>query len=745
MRTVKEMENIKINYPFEGYPRWVCGNDGLVNEVKIAPSISVKANKSGTSNVAIFVDDKPFITCVALVKDTTIEAWNKKVEDEIERYEYVDVNNLIEDGFHQIVTEISIDQEITGHASNLIEWIEAGCDPAHMDKTIALRLLPRLFGEEKAFDIRLGYLVEALESGHPGAILRSFDNCDISNDEINKILDNDKMKEIARKIVKWITVLGCAQVGGFVEFRKLYNIVGIDIMIDEIKKLDNDQKFDIIAGIGRLEKINLEKDEDACTRDLIKVIKSVGLEFNDEEIVQGFVGDNLDYFLMGVRSRSLEHDEKLILEKIVERAVVRYTKTGEVDAGFIRNRAEISNLIPRYYGAICTIKNDKKPFNNNHSESTSAGFGFSVGMEIEQCGKEGSACVSKNSNFLDLPTRLPVEVIKSTKENNKGHLDTGIDVKRRTYNGHYDPNGPWEFMMDHTTRHDDLIRDFDNAIKGNRWVWHDNWMLDGKNYSCSAHIHFSPVNCEWNDLWNFLVKILPLTAPFWIHGQRPRKQAFSGKVWAFPVVDTLGYDDVTAIFEGHVIEGESGHHYQYGHQYDVLAWNAHDEKKNVTIEFRLNEAHPYWSVRCLEAINEVFKLCGNPGKYHAELFQIENEKEVLSDLWALIGHEDVYVALSKSKPIKFVKEHGKKSYFNDLFKDEYANALEFFVDFCNKISVLVGDPAKKVLELYSELIDTGKIDASHVWNVSLIHDLYKELPEVFLNDYTCKLRTEKTG
>lgn len=376
-----------------------------------------------------------------------------------------------------------------------------------------------------------------------------------------------------------------------------------------------------------------------------------------------------------------------------------------------------------------------------------------VGVEIEQSAAkyQGIRCHIINPNpserniIRTIPENIPQEVI------NRSLLYTWSE-------GHWDQSVPWEFKLGY--HHDPvvLLNRFNQVVENKPWIWHTMFHL-GENNSelrcASSHLHFSlrgDINlgrefdnqktCPyqfWAIYWNDWVELLPYILPFFAHGNRFREYCFSAKKWAMPVIDRLSPEDIVKIFAGDNVQGRMSssncptHTFALGHKYYALSWNRKHgpecegkPKKSVTIELRLCETHPYWFLPAVQKVNLMLKATLARGKS----IKLKNHYE-MEDHWKLVMENGIYEAMFMMKNIRFHEGRGVPGVMRENQDKTYETALDLFRAICRRFANSNKTDARelkawKVMKMYSDFIDLGRIPSQYVWKIDeLYHQLYE--------------------
>lgn len=386
-----------------------------------------------------------------------------------------------------------------------------------------------------------------------------------------------------------------------------------------------------------------------------------------------------------------------------------------------------------------------KAISENRSELQK--YPILVGCEIEQAAKyhngDGRCIVDLNTpNPKHLPVNLPDTVMENSR-----NFDWA--------EGHFDLSTPWEFKLGHDWNLNKLYNRFNTIVHENIWCWHNTFTAYNELRGASSHVHFSiqgDINLGadfsnqmvasyqfWTIYWNDWVTMLPFLCPFFAFGRRFRTTAFQGRRrWALPVFDRFHHDDTKLIFRGGTVAGRytandsPTHLFQMGHLYHALSWNRKVgslaegiPKKQITIELRLNEGHPYWFFPALSKINVIFKKTMTNGKS----IRLRDHTKI-GDYWNYIINNDVYDALFKMKDIEFHKGRNIPYICNEGQDKIFETGLDLFRAFCkrykssNRVAIIKSD---KVMRMFSDFIDFNRVPSHLIWDINTLYDeLYME-------------------
>jgi len=357
----------------------------------------------------------------------------------------------------------------------------------------------------------------------------------------------------------------------------------------------------------------------------------------------------------------------------------------------------------------------------------------SVGMEIEQpaMGNGPIKPIIVNDN----PTNLPIYVPEAVK------------ARSSIYGGHWDGSKPWEWQTPHSSQEIEILRIFNQVVGTDQWVWAKEFYFNNERRGCGSHIHWS-VRGEldlgdsfdhqrvgnanlWAILFNDMMTWQPLTAIFWSFGKRFRNSALTQ--WAIPVVARVEPSNIIELFSTGTTTTTKGNHttLTMGHPYSALAWNRHT-KRAVTIENRLVENHPYWTLPAVQ----LFGVFNNACMLRNESIKLKDWNVRIPEFWDLLRNYDIYKAMALMKKIEFVEGRGipylcggakKKGSDKDGDDKIYSTALDLFRMMCRRfMKTKMESPLKfgKVMQMYSDFIDLEKVPANLIWDID---ELYRRL------------------
>lgn len=370
---------------------------------------------------------------------------------------------------------------------------------------------------------------------------------------------------------------------------------------------------------------------------------------------------------------------------------------------------------------------------------------FRGGMEIEQAARKddcGDICegVLVNSNPKGLCRYVPDSVIA------RSVIFGG---------GHYDGSKPWEFNLGNSVAERTLLDTFNKIVGNDYWAWHKEFKLHNNTRGCSAHFHISvrgdidlgqtyqnqmvaPAR-HWAIVWNNMVTLTPLLVPFFCYGETFRSSALTQ--WAKPICERLDAANIIDLFtRGRTVPKENRNGcIELGHTYSALSWNRHSSKKQITIENRLNETHPYWFLPVLQ----ILSVFNNATIYRSNSIRLSDSYDKLHRCWNEIIRHKVYDALLRMDNIKFIMPRdGERKRFrgipylcggneNQIYGDDkiYPTALDLFRTICRRFMNSKPNSAikmGKVLRMWSDFINFKKVPSHLIWDIDGIYNLLYE-------------------
>jgi hypothetical protein len=351
---------------------------------------------------------------------------------------------------------------------------------------------------------------------------------------------------------------------------------------------------------------------------------------------------------------------------------------------------------------------------------------FSIGTNNDQ------KAIITNPNPKNLPMFIPDILVKKSMAGSDGFDRWG---------GHRDGSRPWEVDLKYSYDLTDVRKEFDDWVDKNWFCWCSQF-TDGAIGSNSAHIHFSLRGNkdlgasfnhqktldeeEWTKAWNDYVTLFPFTSRWFIIGKNARQGGLD--YYAKPIYERLSVDDVKKIFAGTAISGMFTGQAINGalgtHDYWVLAWSRHN-KPQMTIENRLNENHPYWSLPAMQMMSTLIRATITRGKS----IKLVDHSQVY-DAWKAISKKGVYDGLLDIQNIKFHAGRNIPYICREGQDKVYETGIDLFRAICRRFANSKdGNPLRfgKVMRMFSDFIRLDKIPTHLVWDID---ELHKQLYEV---------------
>jgi hypothetical protein len=357
-----------------------------------------------------------------------------------------------------------------------------------------------------------------------------------------------------------------------------------------------------------------------------------------------------------------------------------------------------------------------------------------IGCEIEQVGMNTHGiAVQHNDNPTGLPYKIPY----------------GVENRASIYHWHYDASGPGEFSTPPSQFESEVKGSFDAAVGSTPWYWTNEFVSGGDHKGCGSHIHFSVVgDCnlgdsfanqqvgnaeQWAIIWNNMVELGPLFAAFWSFGLKYRSSALNK--WAVPVSVRLSPESIIELFERGSSHNSRGENVTVGHPYTYPAFNRHAQKVQITVENRLCENHPYWTLPAVQLLGTINSACFKRNK------SMKLTKECHGQLhtwWNHFQHYQSYKALSMIRDIEFLPGRGLPYLCGGPNKNGsdmggtdriYPDGLNLFRMLCRRfMKSKMNSPINygKVMRMYQDMIDVNKLPANLIWNVD---EVYRRLYE----------------
>ncbi len=260
---------------------------------------------------------------------------------------------------------------------------------------------------------------------------------------------------------------------------------------------------------------------------------------------------------------------------------------------------------------------------------------------------------------------------------------------RRKFDWHRDGSGPLETSLSPTSFPMRQLYSFLKKVRPDIWVWKTQYQGSPVGIpprrrckGCGSHIHFRvredeiPPNLTveeaWTIVYNTIVELVPILAPFfsWNH-LLPFRASVWG--WAHPNIRRYSPLAVRTFLDPEY----------YGRRYDYVTWNRKppDERgrqKPLTIEVRLNEAHPSIVSAGAMVLQGIIRNCVERGWS----VKLENRTRILNEQLlerfyessqSFLSGDNIWQIMEQTDRLVFIREIPK-------LKHSYRNAKECFID-----------------------------------------------------------------
>lgn len=362
-----------------------------------------------------------------------------------------------------------------------------------------------------------------------------------------------------------------------------------------------------------------------------------------------------------------------------------------------------------------------------------------VGLEIEQFGANtGGRPVIRCDNPTGIPTTVPA----------------GVVGRSSIFHGHYDGSGPYEWSTSANQFESELMAEIKAVVANEPWVWTNEFIRNGEQKGCGSHIHFSVLGdislgsefanqqvgnaSQWAIIWNNLVELGPIFAPFWAFGVKYRSSALDR--WAVPTTTRLSPEAIVRLFQNGSYSNDRGGSVLVGHSYTYPSFNRHSLKVQITVENRLCENHPYWTLPAIQLLGSINSACFKRDNSMKLTKQCHNQ---LSSWWRLFQQYPTYKALSMIKNIEYLPGRGMpylcggpNKNGNDIGGSDriYPDGLNLFRMLCRRFMKSKWESPinyGKVMRMYYDLIDLSRVPANLVWNIDELHRrLYEDADHI---------------
>lgn len=359
-----------------------------------------------------------------------------------------------------------------------------------------------------------------------------------------------------------------------------------------------------------------------------------------------------------------------------------------------------------------------------------------VGLEVEQFGARTGGTPRMHG---DNPTGLPMTV------------PSAVENRASIFHLHYDGSGPIEFSTQASQFEAELYATIKSIVGDDWWYWTNEFKRGSEWKGCGSHTHFSVLGdislgtqfanqqvgnaSQWAILNNNLVELGPLFAPFWSFGVKYRSSALNH--WAVPTNMRLSPDAIISLFQNGSYSNANGGHILVGHNYTYPSFNRHAQKQQITIENRLCENHPYWTLPAIQLLGSVNSACF---KRDNSMKLTKTCHDQLNRWWGYFESYPSYKALSLIRGIEFLPGRGmpylcggpnKSGNGKDIAGSDrvFPDGLNLFRMLCRRfMKSKMESPINygKVMRMYYDMIDLSKVPANLIWDVN---ELYRRLYE----------------
>ena len=260
---------------------------------------------------------------------------------------------------------------------------------------------------------------------------------------------------------------------------------------------------------------------------------------------------------------------------------------------------------------------------------------------------------------------------------------------------HRDGSGPQETDYGSYKQVKSILNAFKRDCGGRTWNWH-NETTSGAG--CGSHVHlnvgsgFDDEVEAWTVTWNTMVELTPFMLPMfsadWSSGFRS-----SVNRWASP--NTTRYSQST--MQSMVANPRS-----QSRSYNAVTMNGADYSgKPLTIELRMNEAHPGQAIVGLLFLRRMAGRCVDKG-WSPKL--AGDRSSTLADIYsAAYSADDPIEALRNTGPIRFQEGRG----IPDV-GEEFDNALEVFRGILSSMGTDSGNYKDRI-----KALTLARIDGEH--------------------------------
>lgn len=284
-----------------------------------------------------------------------------------------------------------------------------------------------------------------------------------------------------------------------------------------------------------------------------------------------------------------------------------------------------------------------------------------------------------------------------TRMYNSDIVSGGIPSRTIAWSGfrwHRDPSGPQETDFGPYKSLKSMLSAFLDDVE-ETWDWH-NQDDDGSGAGSHLHFHLEELDGRYGDdtieawtiTWNSLVDLTPFFAPFlaadWTNGFRDAVD-----YWASPQTtrwsQSTTRDNVRQAYQRPEVR-----------QYESVTLNSNSADKPVTIELRLNEAHPTFACFGMWFMRRTIKRCLEEGWSVKLNERVGASKEDLYDKIYNVSRTDSLISRMQ-EPMQIVFEEGRGIPGTD--RVEFESMWDVLMTILNQQTPRRGTWGRRVLEL----------------------------------------------
>jgi len=276
----------------------------------------------------------------------------------------------------------------------------------------------------------------------------------------------------------------------------------------------------------------------------------------------------------------------------------------------------------------------------------------------------------------------------------------------------YDGSGPAEWSYGISKIGANVLKMFLNDWFYNSpthyvWEWRAEYLSNGRHHGCGSHTHLRPVlqngniGETWATAWNTVVTLLPFMMPFFVWKERARLEA---STWARPYYRR--YAPATIEEKVRALDGNNGRD-----NYCIVSLTGITYcPKPLTIEIRISETHPTFSLAGMQILNRIIGGAFKRG-YISPKVTPDTERKLLEIEERVVCREPVYEVLEDVGPIEFLPGRGIPGIKKLVFK----NAWEVTKAICNILLRHGRDVWGRWTVRVAKLISERGIPAENSW------------------------------